>query len=587
MTACNRTLSLILPLFLLSALFSPVVSFCETGNTVQVVVHGVDERMYKNIMARLRINLYSSNSELNELEIRRLHRHAKADIASALAPYGYYLVETKAELKKIKTGWQAIYTVVPGVPVRISNIAVLVTGDGGRLPQFADPRSLMGLKQGDVLNQPFYEKKKKELLRTARSLGFLDAEYSRHRIVISRDRKAASIELTLETGRRYHFGETTSDQDVIDEDLLKLFIPWQENDYFDYGRLYELQRELYRTGFFSQVFVEAGTGKTADTGIPIEVRLEPLEYYNRYNFGVGYSTDTRFHLLFEWENRLFNKAGHRINTLLHAGEQESQCLVDYTIPVLDPRFYSAVLTSLWQNESWDDTVTSRLSAGAGLHYKTDTSHYGLSFEILYEDYSVGSTDEEILLLMPVFNGSWAFAKDVINTANGFRTTLFLSGATTELGSDVSFFKVQADGKIILTPLKGWRLTGRGTLGGILVSSIDKIPSSLRFYAGGSQSVRGYQYRSLGPVDESGASIGGTFLLTGSVEIEKSLNDFIRLFSFYDVGNAVDDLAVDLAHGIGAGIGFVLPFGHIRIELAYPLTDEGDAQYFYFTVGADL
>jgi len=110
---------------------------------------------------------------------------------------------------------------------------------------------------------------------------------------------------------------------------------------------------------------------------------------------------------------------------------------------------------------------------------------------------------------------------------------------------------------------------------------------LRFYAGGANSVRGYRYKTLGPQDVSGTVIGGTFLLTGSVEVERALTDLWRATLFYDIGNAMDDLKVDLAHGIGAGVGVALPFGQVRLEVAYPLSDEGTSQYFYLIVGADL
>jgi outer membrane translocation and assembly module TamA len=50
---------------------------------------------------------------------------------------------------------------------------------------------------------------------------------------------------------------------------------------------------------------------------------------------------------------------------------------------------------------------------------------------------------------------------------------------------------------------------------------------------------------------------------------------------------MNDINVDLAHGVGAGIGVVLPFGQARLEFAYPINDEGEAQYVYLSVGTDL
>ena len=61
----------------------------------------------------------------------------------------------------------------------------------------------------------------------------------------------------------------------------------------------------------------------------------------------------------------------------------------------------------------------------------------------------------------------------------------------------------------------------------------------------------------------------------------------RVSAFYDVGNAMNEWSFDLAQGIGVGAGVVLPFGQVKLEVAYPLTEDGTAQYVFIRVGADL
>jgi translocation and assembly module TamA len=168
-----------------------------------------------------------------------------------------------------------------------------------------------------------------------------------------------------------------------------------------------------------------------------------------------------------------------------------------------------------------------------------------------------------------------------------RVSAVVSGAQEGILADTTFMKLRGDGRVVLSPLPNWRLLGYGSTGVILVDSIDDLPPSLRFYAGGNRSVRGYRYRSLGPTDSSGTVVGGRYLLTGSAECERRISKLWRVSAFYDAGNAMDDPTIDLAHGIGIGVGIELPFGKATLDFAYPLTDEGSSQYVFFSVGADL
>jgi translocation and assembly module TamA len=569
-------------LFVISA---AQLGWCATSLIVDV--EGIEGRTYRNVMARLRINLYSKDSDLTENEIRRLHSLAEEDITSSLLPYGYYSSTVTSTLVKQDEIWHARYLVNPGEPVRVRSFSLTIHGEAGTVEELAEARSLFSLKEGDILEQPTYEKGKKTLLRRTRLLGFLDAAFTTHEIRIYGEQNEAEIELLLESGQRYLFGTTTSEQEIITEQLLLRFLSYQEGDYFSRQKLYELQRDLYRTDFFGSVVVESDTDNPEGLSVPVLIRVEPLENYNRYSVGVGYATDTRAYALFEWENKLLNQYGHRANMSVMYGELEKHLRVTYKVPTADPRYNSFVFTGLLERETWDDTRTKLYSFSTAYEYATPEFHYAYSLEIRDEDYRVGDTRGSSLLLMPHIQGSWALADDIVNTTNGLRASVFVTGGSDDIISDVTFIKTRADGKLILSPFDKWRLIGRGSIGGILVDSIEDIPPSLRFYAGGSNSVRGYRYKTLGPEDKSGTVIGGTFLLTGSIEAERSITDLWRAVVFYDVGNAMDDLSVDLAHGVGLGVGLALPFGQVRVELAYPLSDEGSSQYFNLTVGADL
>lgn len=575
-------------ILLLVFLFTVSAVSCGwTGEQLEVSVTGVTGQAYGNILAKLRIHLFRQSGDLDEAEIRRLHRLAPQDIKMALAPYGYHSPVVEGSLQKETSGWKAAYIVETGRQVYITKLSVLVTGPGGSLPELGNPLQIISLETGQPLNHPQYDQDKRELLRKVRSLGFLNAFYSIHELRINRGEFSAEIELELDTGPRYLFGETTSDQNVLTDELFKRFIPFNQGDTFDPSLMRQLQRDLSQSNYFGQVIVEPELENTDELFVPVNVRVSPLQKYNKFSLGLGYATDTGANIRFDWENKLLNKKGHRTFSSLMIGDKESLFLFNYRVPVADPRFNTITGTTEWNRELWEDTTTEKYSAGVVYEYRTPEKYGAGSLQAFDEDYKVGSVSGRGRFLMPGLRGSLAIADDIINTRNGIRGSVDLEGASENVLSDASFLKLRVDGKAIITPLQNWRFIGRATVGSIFVDSISDLPPSLRFYAGGEKSVRGYKYRTLGPVEGLGTIVGGRFLLTSSITCERQIYDHWRVSAFYDVGNAMDDWAIDLVQGVGVGVGLALPFGQVRLELAYPLSDEGTAQYFYLRIGADL
>ena len=130
---------------------------------------------------------------------------------------------------------------------------------------------------------------------------------------------------------------------------------------------------------------------------------------------------------------------------------------------------------------------------------------------------------------------------------------------------------------------------RKQTGFTLIDELDTLPASVRFFAGGDVSVRGYAYNSLGPEDPLGAVIGGENLLVGSVEVDHMIADNWSLAAFIDSGNAYDSISdFNPATGIGAGIRWFSPLGPIRFDLAFPLEKDAPDDYrFHITLGPDL
>jgi translocation and assembly module TamA len=105
-------------------------------------------------------------------------------------------------------------------------------------------------------------------------------------------------------------------------------------------------------------------------------------------------------------------------------------------------------------------------------------------------------------------------------------------------------------------------------GYVIAPSPDGIPEDYLFRAGGTASVRGYSYQSLG-VNQDDGVVGGRALLTGTAEYVHWLQDTWGIAVFVDEGDAANTFAdLKLEQGIGAGVRLKTPAGPIAIDLAY-------------------
>ncbi len=171
--------------------------------------------------------------------------------------------------------------------------------------------------------------------------------------------------------------------------------------------------------------------------------------------------------------------------------------------------------------------------------------------------------------------------------DGLRFDLSLRGARENLASDTDFEQLQGNLKFITSFNSHNRIITRGGLGSTETPDFDQLPSSVRFFTGGAQSVRGYRYQSLGPTDDNGDVVGGRHLLHGSIEFEHYFNDRWGAAIFFDAGNAVDNFNDPLERGAGFGLRWKSPIGAVRIDLASAISRDGNPWRIHINIGPDL
>jgi len=110
---------------------------------------------------------------------------------------------------------------------------------------------------------------------------------------------------------------------------------------------------------------------------------------------------------------------------------------------------------------------------------------------------------------------------------------------------------------------------------------------MRFFAGGDQSVRGFDYESIAPKDNQGYLVGGLYLAVSSLEYRFPVSAHWKVAFFGDAGTATDDFSEPLSMGVGSGAVWASPIGPVRIYLGVPLTESENKFTIHFMIGPEL
>jgi translocation and assembly module TamA len=550
-------------------------------------IEGVsDGEIVKNIEATLSIIRDRNRDDLTPERIAQLHGRAPLEIRRAVEPFGYYHPTVDASLTPDGDDhFRARYAIVLGEPVRVQKVSVTLAGEGKDRPPFPRMAADLPLEAGDVLDQRLYEGIKLAFASAAVDSGFLDAAFTTSVIRIHRDQNSADIDLVFDTGRRYYFGPVTFDSTSVDDRVMRAYLTFKPGDPFRYDRLLGFQSALGSTPYFSRVEAVAERDSASGADVPIHVKLSGRRA-RRFEVGAGYGTDTGPRILLGAEFRRLNRSGHRYSGRVRVSGVELSLSAQYVIPSLYPHKHAYTIGILGARIEPDAYTTDRLAVGPTRSQPRFGALESITLSYEHENYTVGSDDGITDLLVGGLAYRLKRADDDIAPTRGYRFDVGLRGADEALLSSQSFVSFTTSVKMVRALGGRMGLVVRADGGATSTPTFRELPPTVRFFAGGDNSVRGYDYQTLGPLDETGRVIGGPVLLTTSAELQVRLKGKFGLAGFYDAGNAFTHIGSGIMEqGAGAGLRWLSPVGPIRLDLAFPL--EHDGYRVHFTMGPEL
>jgi len=551
----------------------------------ELIISGISGDAAQNV--RVFASLAGEPCNAEQWRIRRRFRSLEDEAALALQPFGYYRPTIDSSLSFAEDCWTATLTIDAGKPVRLRNVAVRITGEASTDPGFEALRAHASLQSGRILRHAAYERYKRELQVLAADRGYVDARLVENRIDVWPDELAADIDIEFASGERYLLGEVRQQQTFMDPELVAGFMDLSSGQPFERSEITRAYGDLSDSGYFGRIQLLPDYTAAEDGRIPLVVELEPGTRIE-YTVGLGASTDTGPRFRAGFRNNRLNPRGHRLKSDLNISTVLQGLTGEYRIPLRDPRIEWLSYRSSLSREITDTFETKTAVIGMRRSRRLSESWIRtLGLDLTYDNFVVGSDNNETFLAVPSISFDHKFADQDLYPKRGRRFTVELLGTSEWLGSSTSFVQATAWGRLVRSLGENTRLFARGTLGRTETRSFDDLPPSVRYFAGGDQSIRGYAFESLGPTNDEGEVIGGTNLAIASLEIERRIRGNWFGAVFVDAGNAFNDDEFDPKVGAGLGIKWRSPVGPVRVYVGFPVDEDNASPRLHIGLGAEL
>lgn len=512
---------------------------------------------------------------------------------------------------------EVTYKINEGPPVLIESIDMVISGtvEGvDRTAILADTR----LEIGQVFKVAEYEESKKNIKRTLGNRGYPFAEIT-GRAVVELKVNQAKLSFRVTPARRCVFGPTTISQEgaEVSETVVRRALTYTEGGIYDANKVEASRRNLFKLDVFRSAVIQPD-GPPAEEGGPVPMRVQLKSKDRRsVRFGVGYGTEDKLRLQAGLTYR--NLAGQGGRLTLSA--RSSDLLKNIQLAYDQPYFLDArnSLSAKAGNELEEPPAykNRRIFSDVSLTRKLGQNWflrliYGLSLnteESVTADSPLAIEERQFLdenTLISAVGTEMArdTRNDLLNPKTGSLLGAKIAVAPDFLGSELAYFQPAIDVAKYVPVTKNIVLAGRlrlETIQGIQGSSF--IPAFKRLYLGGSDTVRGYAYQELPPLDRNGNPIGGQSAFNASVEARFPIYKDLSGVTFLDTGLLDKDpfrLNIsDMLYTCGVGLRYDTVIGPIRADVGYKLNPPtgkdigdftnpndivGDRWRFYLNIG---
>ena len=492
------------------------------------------------------------------------------------------------------------FKIEEGKPYTVDKISV----SGNKANETGKLQKLIPLASGKIFSRNDEQNAIRNIVRVYDEQGYADVVVKPVRSVDYQKRKV-SVDFKVTEGKKFRvneiviIGNTATKHKVLLREMAL-----QPGDPVAKHRIDVSRQRLMGMGYFTKVDVEAVNAEDSDAK-DIHVKVE--EKPDRFNFriGAGASDISSFFGMAEISTDNFDIAnpgnwfyggGQRMRIQGIYGIDNAGFNVDFIEPWLLDLPLRFELSGYMNTSEFDDWSEERIGGRTSIQRKIfddfTTIVAGYKFEVVRVT-DVARTlkqyfkDEHLSGTFRVSQPSLMIARDtrdnLVDPTEGYNINLFASVTPEFLGSSSSYYRWEAKGSYFVNFFDKAIVAMVGAKFGVVSDfsgNADDVPVFERYFMGGSNSVRGFEYRSIGPTVLD-RNVGGQTMLLLTAEVSHPIWGPLRGAAFVDAGNAWAD-AYELSFseinvGVGYGIRLKLPMikAPLKLDLAYPVVKNQD------------
>lgn len=484
------------------------------------------------------------------------------------------------------------FVIDEGQPYKIGELHI----SGNTVYQSEDLSNFVIMKKGDVFNFEKEQASCKGVAALYEELGFADvvcepvrrSDFENHIV---------DIDFVIKEGRKYTVRDVVISGNLVTKDkVIRRELAIQPGDPVDRNRIEATQSRLMGMGYFNDVKTVV-TNAESISEKDINIQVEEKDMFN-FRIGAGFSdvnslmgmaeiSNNNFDLLDPWN--WFTGGGQRLRIQGIVGIERMGFNVDFSEPWLFDMPLKFDVNGYMNQSEFDDWDEYRVGVRTSLTRRIFDDFTSVSVAYKFENVDVKHIRSYATREITKYKGDNLVSQfsvmldrdtrdSLMMPTSGYNVNLLGAFAPDFFGSTHGFYRTELKGSFYYPLFDKAIIVMAGAKFGIVGGVGGKdAPIFERYYLGGGDSIRGFEFREISPKDKNGIKKGGQTMMVVTSEISHPIWDFIRGAVFVDVGNTWADSwefgKVNI--GLGYGLRIVLPYlnAPIKLDLAYPVLNE--------------